>query len=71
MYGTVLAVAVTTGMRPSEFVGLKWQDIDWNGEPSVSKEHCENYLRVNGNMARPNGQEAGESSDCRIGSLEG
>jgi len=29
MYGTVLAVAVTTGMRPSEYVGLKWQDIDW------------------------------------------
>lgn len=29
MYGTLLAVAVTTGMRPSEYVGLKWQDIDW------------------------------------------
>jgi integrase len=29
MYGTVLSVAVTTGMRPSEYVGLKWQDIDW------------------------------------------
>ena len=22
-------VAVTTGMRPSEYIGLKWQDIDW------------------------------------------
>lgn len=28
MYGTLLAVAVTTGMRPSEYIGLKWQDID-------------------------------------------
>ena len=29
MYGTLFAVAVTTGMRPSEYIGLKWQDIDW------------------------------------------
>jgi integrase len=29
MYGTLFALAVTTGMRPSEYVGLKWQDIDW------------------------------------------
>jgi integrase len=28
-YGPVLAVALTTGMRPSEYLGLKWQDIDW------------------------------------------
>jgi integrase len=28
MYGTLFAVAVTTGMRPSEYIGLKWQDID-------------------------------------------
>jgi len=29
-YGPVLAVALTTGMRPSEYLGLKWQDIDWD-----------------------------------------
>jgi len=28
-YGRVLAFALTTGMRPSEYLGLKWQDIDW------------------------------------------
>jgi integrase len=28
-YGPVFAVALTTGMRPSEYLGLKWQDIDW------------------------------------------
>ena len=28
-YGPVLAVALTTGMRPSEYMGLKWQDINW------------------------------------------
>jgi integrase len=28
-YGRVLAVALTTGMRPSEYLGLKWPDIDW------------------------------------------
>ena len=28
-YGPVLAVALATGMRPSEYLGLKWQDVDW------------------------------------------
>ena len=28
-YGPVFAVALTTGMRPSEYLGLKWPDIDW------------------------------------------
>jgi len=28
-HGPVLAVALTTGMRPSEYLGLKWPDIDW------------------------------------------
>ena len=28
MYGPVVAVALTTGMRPSEYLGLKWQDIN-------------------------------------------
>ncbi len=34
-YGPVLAVALTTGMRPSEALGLKWQDIDW-GRQTIS-----------------------------------
>ncbi len=29
-YGTVFAIALTTGMRPSEYLALKWQDIDWD-----------------------------------------
>lgn len=28
-YGPIVALALTTGMRPSEYLGLKWQDIDW------------------------------------------
>jgi integrase len=28
-HGPALAAAVATGMRPSEYLGLKWQDIDW------------------------------------------
>jgi len=35
MYGTLFAIAVTTGMRPSEYIGLKWQDIDWYRGTSV------------------------------------
>ena len=29
-HGPVLAVALTTGMRPSEYLALKWQDLDWS-----------------------------------------
>ena len=28
-HGPVLAVALTTGMRPSEYLALKCQDLDW------------------------------------------
>jgi integrase len=28
-YGCVFALALTTGMRPSEYLALKWEDIDW------------------------------------------
>lgn len=28
-HGDVFAVALTTGMRPSEYLALCWQDIDW------------------------------------------
>ena len=28
-YAPVLSVALTKGMRPSEYLGLKWQDIHW------------------------------------------
>jgi len=27
--GCIFAVALTTGMRPSEYLALRWQDIDW------------------------------------------
>jgi integrase len=37
-YGVPFAVAVTTGMRPSEYLGLRWTDIDWNtGTATVSR----------------------------------
>src|SRR5205823_9755347 len=28
-HGPVLALALTTGMRPSEYLGLRWQDVNW------------------------------------------
>jgi integrase len=34
----LFAVALTTGMRPSEYLALKWSDIDWQrGTASVSR----------------------------------
>jgi integrase len=34
----LLALALTTGMRPSEYLALKWSDIDWQrGTASVSR----------------------------------
>jgi integrase len=36
-YGHLLAVALTTGMRPSEYLGLTWNDLDLDrGTVSVS-----------------------------------
>jgi integrase len=29
-YGVVFALAVTTGMRPSEYLALRWADINWD-----------------------------------------
>jgi integrase len=29
-YGPVFAIALTTGMRPSEYLALKWHDVDWD-----------------------------------------
>ena|ERR1700678_1227956 len=35
---TLFALALTTGMRPSEYLALKWSDIDWQGgAASVSR----------------------------------
>lgn len=28
-FGTLLTLAVTTGLRPSEYLALQWKDIDW------------------------------------------
>ena len=37
-YGTLFAVAVTTGMRPSEYLALKWSDVNFErGTVSVSR----------------------------------
>ena len=29
-YGTLFALAITTGLRPSEYLALKWTDLDWD-----------------------------------------
>jgi hypothetical protein len=69
MYGTLFAVAVITGMRPSEYIGLKWQDLDRERGTVSVKRTLRKGLRVSGNMVRRSAQEVGESSGCKIGSL--
>src|SRR5437899_5907422 len=40
-YGPMLAVALTTGMRPSEYLGLECQDINWERQTvSVHSVRC-------------------------------
>jgi integrase len=35
-YGCIFAMALTTGMRPSEYLALRWQDVDWeHGTASI------------------------------------
>ena len=37
-YGPVFAVALTTAARPSEYLALKWQDINWErGTASIAR----------------------------------
>jgi integrase len=31
-YGVLFALALTTGLRPSEYLALRWSDIDWQDE---------------------------------------
>ena len=54
-HGSIFALALTTGMRPSEYLALCWQDVDWDrGTVSVvrtlhrneGKWHFEDTKRV-------------------------
>jgi hypothetical protein len=67
LYGTPLAVAITTGMRPSECIGLKWPDI--GAGRSASNGLCERE-EATGCSARRRGTAAVVQSECRTGSSE-
>jgi integrase len=45
-FGPVLAFALTTATRPSEYLGLRWQDINWEGETVAV---VRTLVRSNGN----------------------
>src|SRR5436190_1517450 len=45
-HGCIFALALTTGMRPSEYLALYWQDIDWeHGTVSVVRTLQRNQLQ--------------------------
>jgi integrase len=67
-YGQVLAVALTTGMRPSEYLGLKWQDIDWARQTVSVVRGCEGSTG-DGPSAIRNARGVAESLSFRTGSL--
>jgi len=68
-HGPVLAVALTTGMRPSEYLALKWQDLDWTRQ-TVSV--VGSVLRLDGRwcfsdtkrFAKPSSDQAAELDCC-------
>jgi integrase len=45
-FGPVFAFALTTATRPSEYLGLRWQDINWEGETVAV---VRTLVRSNGN----------------------
>jgi integrase len=71
MNGTLFAVAVTTGMGPSEYIGLKWQDVDWERRTVSVKRTLRKGPTGQWEYGRRSAQEVGELSGCRIGSLSG
>jgi integrase len=40
---TLLALALTTGMRPSEYLALRWSDIDWQRGTAEQPASAEQY----------------------------
>ena len=67
-YGPVLAVALTTGMRPSEYLALKWQDLDRTRQ-TVSVVRSVRRLTGDGVSQIPSVREAVVRSGCRAGLL--
>jgi integrase len=47
-YGAAVTIALTTGMRRGEILGLKWNDFDLTDDPA--------HLRVRRNLQRIDGQ---------------
>ena len=67
-YEPVFAIALTTGMRPSEYLGLKWQDIDWTRQTAASFVASGDWMG-NGVSQIRSVREAGVQSSCRAGLL--
>jgi integrase len=56
-YRDLFAIALTTGMRPSEYVGLTWKDLDLD-RGTVSVSHTLEWRRGVGSSPKQRGHEA-------------
>ena len=65
-YGPVFAVALTTAARPSEYLALKWQDINWE-RGTVSVARTLEKAAEAGVSPKRNEPAAAASSSCRNG----
>lgn len=68
-HGLVLAVALTTRMRPSEYLALKWQDIDWTRQTvgvvrSIHRVNGEWRFSDTKRSSKPSSNQAAELDCC-------
>ena len=66
-YGPVFAVALTTGMRPAEYLALKWQDIDWVSRNGKRCAHARESQLEGGVLLRRSEPAAAALLSFRIG----
>jgi integrase len=63
-------IALTTGMRQGELLGLKWEDIDWRRGTILVKRQAVEIKGGGFGFAEPKSQRSCRSVDLGVGSVE-